>query len=120
MLQIINTESAKQKVNRGDVYLCNFGNPYGGEQGYIRPAVVLQNDSGNTFSPTTIVVPCTTRKKKKLPVHCEIFIFGRLNTVLAEQVRTVDKTRLLKYLGNVSPYAMEEINEIIKISLGLN
>lgn len=119
-------------VKRGEVYICDFGEPYGGEQGNKRYAIVVQNDSGNIHSNTTIVLPCTARHKKKLPVH-QHFIFSKENMldydiscigdkeniVMAEQIRTVDKTRLRKFLGTMTPSFMDEMQKIIDISLNL-
>lgn len=119
-------------VKRGEVYLCDFGEPYGHEQGFIRPAIIIQNDGGNIKSSTTIVLPCTTEHKKNLPVH-HYFVFSNdnmldynvlnvgsnRNVVMAEQIRTIDKTRLRKFLGTMTPTFMEELQEIIDISLNL-
>lgn len=119
-------------VKRGEVYICDFGEPYGNEQGYKRYAIVVQNDDGNLHSPNTIVLACTTEQKKKLPVNHH-FIFSNenmidydvirvgmeQNTVMAEQIRTVDKTRLRKFLGTMTPKFMNKMQEIIDISLNL-
>lgn len=119
-------------VKRGQVYICDFGEPYGSEQGDKRYAIVVQNNDGNRFSPTTIVCACTTENKTDLPVHYQ-FVFSnenmidynahrvssKPNIVMAEQIRTVDKKRLREFLGTMTPEFMEKIQEIIDISLGL-
>lgn len=121
------------EVKRGEVYLCDFGEPYGSEQGLMRHAIVIQNDAGNLNSPTTIVIPCTTAQKNFLPVHY-LFTFSSKNVVdydlkrigsrenvfMAEHIYTVDKTRLRKYLGTMTPEFMEKLQEKVDISLNLS
>ena len=121
------------EVKRGEVYLCDFGEPYGREQGFKRYAIVIQNDDGNLHSPTTIVIACTTEHKKRLPVHfhCAFssanmidYDLARVgsaeNVIMAEQIKTVDKTRLRKYLGTLTPEFMKIIEGKIDISLHLS
>ena len=120
-------------VKRGEVYLCDFGEPYGSEQGFKRYAIVIQNDDGNLHSPTTIVIACTTVHKKRLPVHFHCTFSSRNmidydlarvgseeNVIMAEQIQTVDKKRLRKYLGTLTPDFMKIIEGKIDISLHLS
>ena len=61
------------RVYRGEVYLVDFGIGYGSEQGGVRPAVIVQNNIGNKYSPTTIVVPVTSRQTKAhIPTHVRV------------------------------------------------
>lgn len=121
------------EVKRGEVYLCDFGEPYGSEQGFKRYAIVIQNDDGNLHSPTTIVIACTTEHKKRLPVHFHCTFSSRNmidydlarvdsaeNVIMAEQIQTVDKTRLRKYIGILTPEFMKIIDGKIDISLHLS
>ena len=121
------------KVKRGEVYLCDYGKPYGCEQGLERYAIIVQNDEGNLYSPTTIVIACTSRTQKSLPVHVESrfsssnmvdYDLKRVGTaksvIMAEQIRTIDKTRLRKYMGMLTAEFMEEIDEKLNISLQLS
>lgn len=122
-----------KKVKRGEVYMCDLGEPYGSEQGLIRPVIIIQNDVGNLFSPTTIVVPCTTEKKKNIPTHYNTFFSSKNmidfdiskigykeNVILVEQILTVDKTKLRRYLGTLTPEIMEKIEKKIDVSLNLS
>lgn len=120
-------------VKRGEVYWCDFGKPYGHEQGGFRPAIIVQNDEGNLHSPTTIVLCSTTQYKKEIPTHLD-FIFSedtlqnydpsrikpKDNTILAEQIRVIDKSRLRKYIGKIKPELMSYLEEKICVSLNLN
>lgn len=111
-------------VKRGEIYFADMGEGVGSEQNGIRPVLVLQNDVGNKFSPTTIVALITSiNKKMNLPVHLEIpKSISRLpqdSVVLLEQIRTIDKKRLLKKVSFLDSETMNEIDEKILISLGL-
>ena len=59
-------------VKWGDICYVDFGENEGSEQNGIRPAIIIQNDIGNTYSPTTIVASITSQKKKHLPTHVVI------------------------------------------------
>ncbi len=94
------------KFRRGDIYYVQFGNTStGSEQHGDRPAVIIQNDVGNTYAPTLIVVPLTSNTEKKVtqPTHCLLENEGlsMSSMALAEQIFTIDKSRILKYLGHL-------------------
>lgn len=83
---------------------------------------MIQNDTGNKFSPTTIVAAITSRQNKaKLPTHIEITedVFEKDSIVLLEQIRTVDKRRLKEYVGKLDNGTMDRVNKAISISVGL-
>lgn len=115
------------EYNRGDIYLIDFG-AYAGytthEHYGIRPAVIIQNNVGNKYSDTLIVAPITSAEKKKdLPTHCIIKnnkALSENSMVLLEQIRTIDKTRVKRYMGTVSYVEMVNIDMAILNSLGLN
>ena len=110
-------------VNRGDIYYASLSPSQGSEQGGNRPVIIIQNNLGNKHSPTTIVVPLTSRiGKKTLPTHIVIENGCGLvceSIALCEQIRTIDKSRLTTRLGAVSETTMTEIDKALKISLGL-
>ena len=86
--------------------------------------LLLQNNAGNYFCPTLIVAPITSRvwKKTEQPTHCRIENLNCLNDssmVLLEQIRTIDKRRVVRYIGRVSREQMDGVNEALQISLGL-
>ena len=106
---------------RGEIYLADLEPHCGSEQGGCRPVLVIQNNAGNFFSPTLIVAPLSGKRKKiSFPTHypLENEDFLRLpSVVLLEQIRTIDKQRIHKYLGRLSGKQMAEIDEVICISL---
>ena len=109
---------------RGDIYMANL-NPFkGSEQGGTRPVLVLQNNTGNLFCPTLIVAPLTTQvnKKKDQPTHYLLSGVRGLpedSVALLEQIMTIDKSRVISYLGTVSKEEMRGVGEAIKVSLGI-
>lgn len=111
-------------VKRGCVYLADLGEYDGSVQGGTRPVLVLQNDIGNRFSPTTLVCPLTSKPKKQMPTHVTLPISAGLqkeSVALCEQIRVIDKTRLKKMVCRLSDDRLvTEINKGIMISLGLS
>lgn len=103
-----------RKVYQGDVYTCILYGALGCEEGKQRPCLVIQNDKGNSFSPTTIILPIS-KKKKKYPFQYSLykkdydFFDCEENTVLCEQVRCIDTSRVVRYLGTISDKDYEEI-----------
>ena len=96
------------KVNMFDVFYANLkDDAVKSEQGGIRPVVVVQNDVGNKYSPTIIVLPITSEiKKVNMPTHCILHKsdkngLSKNSMVLAEQVRVIDKSRLISKMGYI-------------------
>lgn len=104
---------------RGYVYIAKTNGEYGSEQHGKRPVVIVQNDKGNLYSTTTIVVPITSKDKHFLPTHVQLDsdIFKKPSMALAEQVMTISKDRLEKYVGALSFADMKKIDEALRISL---
>lgn len=111
-------------IKRGDIYLADLSPVVGSEQGGQRPVLIVQNDIGNKYSPTVIVVAITSKiSKAKLPAHVEIKADGHgLNkdsVILGEQVRTIDKKRLIQLIGSLEKEIMNKVNEALSISFDL-
>lgn len=111
-------------VKRGDVFFADLSPVVGSEQGGQRPVLIVQNDVGNKYSPTVIVAAITAKiTKAKLPTHVEIHKedVGLIkdSVVLLEQVRTIDKRRLIQKLGSLSPELMAQVDVALMVSLGL-
>lgn len=110
------------KIRRGDVILVNLDPVIGSEQGKTRPALVIQNDIGNEYSPTAIVAPITSKIfSKQYPTNIELQEkpLKEKSTILFNQIRTIDKSRIIKNYGRISSRKIKEVNEAIMSSLGL-
>ena len=112
-------------IQRGDIVLVNLDPVIGSEQGKTRPALVIQNDIGNKYSPTTIVAPITSKifsKEFSTNVQISPQDSGLENesTILLNQIRTLDKSRISKKLGSIKDQIMKKVDLAIKISLNVN
>jgi mRNA interferase MazF len=117
----------KEKVafpRRGDIYLVHFDPTVGHEIQKTRPAVIIQNDVSNQYSPITIVAAISSQFSDP-PFPREVVIgpqesgLLRPSAVIVNQLRSVDRQRLAKKLGQISGQGMRRVDEAIKISLGL-
>lgn len=109
---------------RGEIYFADLEQGIGSEQEGYRPVVIIQNDVGNRHSPTVIVAAVTSRKeaKEKLPTHFyagEESGLDRPSVVMLEQLRTLDKQRLDKYVGRLDQKKLAELDYALAISLDL-
>ncbi len=115
----------KIRVKRGEIYLADLNPVVGSEQGRIRPVLIVQNDIGNIYSPTTVILPLTSRihKKESLSTHVileDVVGLNKPSVSMAEQIRTIDKKRLREYLGYVPKIIMDTtIRESIEAELGI-
>lgn len=115
----------ERPIRRGDIYCADLAPVIGSEQGGIRPVLVIQNDIGNQHSPTIIAAVITGRlKSQHLPTHvllssavCDL---PQTSMVMLEQIRTLDRTRLHRYLGCVCSEKMGEVDTALGISIGLS
>lgn len=111
-------------VMRGDIYSANLDPVVGSEQGGLRPVLVIQNNTGNRYSPTVIVLALTSQiQKARLPTHVLIPAEGhgleKDSVALAEQIRTIDKRRLRDKIGSLQPEFMLKVARALCISLSL-
>lgn len=108
---------------RGEVYLVNWNPGRGSEQAGIRPAVVIQNDIGNKFSPTTIVAACSTATTKDYPFVVKITAkesgLDKETSINLAQILTIDKGRLQRKIGKLPQNKLIALNNAIINSLGL-
>ena len=111
-----------KEIKRNDIYYAELDPVVGSEQGGLRPVLILQNDTGNKHSPTTIVAAITSRQNKsKLPTHVNVQTVGlpKDSIVLLEQIRTIDKSRLTEFVGSLDRQTMESVDRAIVVSFGI-
>lgn len=112
------------EINRGDIYYADLSPVVGSEQGGVRPVLVVQNDVGNKYSPTVIIVAITSQlSKAKLPTHIELTkensLLPKDSVILAEQVRTLDKRRLKEKVCELDKRTMQKVDIALMISFGI-
>ena len=111
-----------KEIKKGQIYYADLSPVVGSEQGGCRPVLIIQNDKGNKYAPTTIVAIITSRKTKaNLPTH--IWLDSTCNLpkdsmVELEQIRTIDKSRLKNYVGTIDHQTQSAVDVGLRISLG--
>ncbi len=112
-------------VKRGDIWTGNLDPTVGHEIKKLRPAVIIQNNIGNKYSSMTIVAPITSQHTDKVfPI--EVLLtkdnaeIEKVSKVLLNQIRAVDKERLIKKVGRLNEETVEKVDYALKISLGLS
>ena len=117
-------DRSERTIHRGEIYYADLNPVVGSEQGGMRPVLILQNEVGNWFSPTVIVAAMTARGgTAHLPTHVPVGTdsgLRRPSLVLAEQVRTIDKSRLLERVGMLPPEKQEQVDRALRISFALS
>lgn len=111
-------------IKRGQLIWYDLQQYNGSCQGGKRPAVIVQNNTGNRFSPTTMVIPITSREKNKLPVHTRLSrdydIAYKGNIIMAEQLTVIDKSQIIFTGEMLDEQDLRAIDKIISIQLNLN
>ncbi len=117
--------SQPEPIRRGDIVLVNLDPVVGHEVGKTRPAVVIQNDVGNKYSPTVIVATITSYSdtKARFPICAVIEPWAggltKRRIVNAAQIRTVDRSRLVETLGSLDGKDMAKVDAALRVSLEL-
>lgn len=113
-----------RRIKRGEIYYADLGVTVGSEQRGIRPVLIIQNDIGNKYSQTTVVAPITSKigKKSHQPTHVPIVCDGLFacSTVLLEQIRTIDKSRIRWRVGMVDAETMRKVEMALLVSVGID
>ena len=114
----------KTLPKRGELYLVSLDPTVGSEINKTRPALIISNDINNQFSETVTVAPVTSSIGKVYPF--ETFLapnesgLSKNSKVKCNQIRTIDKKRLLKFIGKVSPEKLKEIENALLLHLGMS
>ncbi|MCL2399500.1 MAG: type II toxin-antitoxin system PemK/MazF family toxin [Defluviitaleaceae bacterium] len=111
----------ERNIYRGCVYYVDLSPVKGSEQDGVRPVLVIQNNTGNKYSPTIIGAVITSRNKTSLPTHVEVAGQGlsASSIIMAEQLRTIDKCRLENYVTKLNSYTMRQVDKALSVSLDL-
>lgn len=107
------------RILQGEIWLADLGERDGNIQSGKRPVIILQNDIGNKYSPTTIVVPLTSQIKNLLPVHCDVGVecgLKKTSTSLMEQITTINQSQLIKRIGALDVEGYKAIKSAIVAS----
>ena len=106
-----------RNFKKGDIYLVHLKEKYNHVQFGVRPCIIVQNDFGNTFSNTLIVVPITTKiKKKEMPVHV---VINSHEMALCECILTISKNQVINYIETLNSSSMKLIDTDLVASLGI-
>lgn len=126
---LIDSMSTNSKPKRGEIWTCQLGKNIGSEEEKIRPIIIVQNNTGNQKSPTTIIVPISNRPKK-IAVHIELkksdydLVEGEseeiTGTILCEQIRIISKARLGRHIATLKgDFVSRVLNSMLKKSIEL-
>lgn len=109
----------ENEYHRGEIFFINEGESSGSEQGGARPGIIVSNDVGNKHAPIVEVVYLTSREKKLMPTHVRIKSSPIHSIALCEQIETVYKKRIGKYLAKATMDEMKQIDKALAVSIGL-
>jgi|SRR3989344_1050870 len=114
-----------EQIIRGEIVIANLKPVKGSEQGGIRPVLVVQNDTLNKYSPTTIIVPITSKiYTKEYPTNVIIKKEDSKmkvdSTILLNQIKAIDKKRIIKKIGYLDNFTMNKVDRAIKVSLAID
>ena len=110
------------RIRKGDFYYADLSPTVGSEQFGLRPVLIIQNNIGNKYSPTTIIAPLTTKHKTHMPTHVDIELqpLPAKSVVMLEQIRCIDRRRLYEYVGKVDKLLLIQVEKAIITSFGIN
>ena len=107
------------QVKRGDVLWVNFEPSLGEEIKEKRPAVVISTDKANPYLNRVVVIPLSSNMSKMYPSETKVTVKNKQSKAMADQIRTVSKTRLISKIQSLTSEEMKRIEEKIKLFLEL-
>jgi mRNA interferase MazF len=107
-------------MKRGEVWWVNFDPSVGGEIKKKRPAVIISNNASNKFLNRVQVVPLTSKTDRLYPSEALVAFDGKESKAMADQLATVSKLRLVSCAGVISEEDMRNVEEAVKIQLGIH
>jgi mRNA interferase MazF len=106
-------------MKRGDVWWVEFDPSIGSEIRKTRPAIILSNDAANRNLSRVVVIPLSSNVARLYPGEALVTVAGRQSKAMADQIMAADKLRLKDRVGALSRSDMTEVEEAIKVHLGL-
>jgi mRNA interferase MazF len=111
------------RLKRGQIWLADLNPTQGSEQAGVRPVIIFQNDLVSQFSTTTIAIPLSTNQRRAALPICLLIEQGngglsQDSVALCFQMRVLDKTRLSRLLGQLSPEIIDRLEEVVLLTLG--
>jgi mRNA interferase MazF len=107
------------KPRRGDVHWVILDPTVGSEIKKTRPAIVVSNDSCNSFGSRVVVVPITSNITTLYPGEAKVRLGNRDARVLGDQLRSVDKVRLGKRIARLDRQDLQAVDDALRITLDL-
>jgi len=106
-------------MNRGEVWWAEFDPSIGSEIRKTRPAVIVSNNAANRHLTRVVLVPMTSNISRQYAGEALVIVAGRRSKAMANQITTVDKSRLKNQFGTLSKADMEAVENAIKVQLAL-
>ena len=113
------------EIKRGDIFLVDLEPVVGSEQGGTRPTIIIQNNVFNKHAPTIIIAPITSKiYTREYPTNVQFLSLDsglkKESTILLNQIKTIDKKRIIRKIGKLDSNLMREVDKALKISLALD
>ena len=107
------------RPKRGEVWWVNFDPSTGSEPKKIRPAIIVSNNHFNKIGNRFQVVPTTSNVSRIYPSDCVVTVLGQLSKATANQLTTIDASRLVKKITKLTPSDLSSVEQVIRVQLGL-